>query len=304
MFSMTIVLPIVGAVACVFGIVALLATDRPSAIDQRIDEISRSGGASSAGRSRGRASRSGSTRFVVADQPDEKVDLTERIIQAGLYKKGSIWLFYAMKIGFAVLPVGVGLLAAQQGRTTYTLGFIYGILAGVVGSIAPSFWLDYRKNSRQAKIRRALPDALDVIIVCVEAGLSLSAALQRVSRELRGAHPMLAAEMAIAQREVQMGATPGEALGKLSKRFDLEELRSLASVIQQAERFGASIVNALRVHADTLRLKRFQRAEEMAAKAVVKLVFPTILCIFPSLFVVLAGPAVFRIFEMFTLMGG
>jgi tight adherence protein C len=110
---------------------------------------------------------------------------------------------------------------------------------------------------------------------------------------------MLSAELTICQREIQMGATTGEALRRVADRFDLEELRTLAAVVQQAERFGASIVHALRVHADSLRLKRFQRGEELAQRAAVKLVFPTILCIFPALFIVLAGPAVYRIFEMF-----
>jgi tight adherence protein C len=152
-------------------------------------------------------------------------------------------------------------------------------------------------------LRRALPDALDVIIICVEAGLSVQAAMAKVSRELSSVHPLLAAEMMICQREMQLGASAGEALNRLSQRFDLAEMRSLASVISQAERFGASIISALRVHAQTLREKRFQRAEELAQKASVKLVFPTIAFIFPALFVVLAGPAVVRIFGMFDKMG-
>ena len=299
MLSLPTLIPIAGAITSVVVILALLVTDRKSPVDQRLERISQSG---SIGRSRSRGSTIRS-HVVVTDRQDERVKLGDRVVQAGFYKRGSIWMFQAARILFGILPVLIGLGAANLGYTSVTLGLIYGVVAGAVGSVAPSFILDYRKNLRQAKIRRALPDALDVIIVCVEAGLSLSAALQRVSRELRGAHPMLAGEMAICQREVQMGCSPGEALQKLARRFDLEELRSLASVIQQAERFGASIVNALRVHAETLRLKRFQRAEELASQAVVKLVFPTILCIFPSLFVVLAGPAVYRIFQMFDKLG-
>jgi tight adherence protein C len=265
--------------------------------------MSQSGSHGRMSRSRMSASRShgSSSRAVVIDEKERK-DVGDRIVQAGFYKRGFVWFFYVARVGLAILPVLVGLGAANLGHVTVTMGLIYGILAGAIGSVAPSFWLDYKKRVRQTKLRRALPDALDIIIVCVEAGLSLPAALQRVSKELRQAHPLLAGEMAICQREIQMGCSAGEALHQLSERFDLEELRSLASVIQQAERFGASIVNALRVHAETLRIKRFQRAEELAAQAVVKLVFPTILCIFPSLFIVLAGPAVFRIFQMFDKM--
>jgi tight adherence protein C len=144
-----------------------------------------------------------------------------------------------------------------------------------------------------------MPDALDVIVVCLEGGLSLPGSIHRVSTELRTAHRTLAAEMTIVQREIQLGRSTGEALQRFANRFDVEELRSLASVILQAERFGASVIKALKVHADSLRLKRRQKAEEMAQKASVKLVFPTVLFIFPSLFVVLVGPAVFDIIGMF-----
>jgi tight adherence protein C len=228
--------------------------------------------------------------------------LTERIVQAGLYKKGSIAVFTSIRVGLMILPIVMGVVIGQLGIVSPLLGLIYGVLAGVLGTIVPSFWLDYRKAQRQTQIRRALPDALDVIVTCVDAGLSLPAAISRVSKELRSTHPMLAVEMAICQREIQLGMSTGNALRRFSQRFDLEELRSLASVIQQAEKFGASITNALRVHADSLREKRFQRAEEMAQKAAVKIVFPTILCIFPALFIVLAGPAVTRIFVMFEVL--
>jgi tight adherence protein C len=221
------------------------------------------------------------------------------MVQAGFYRRSAVVLYFIVRVGMMLGPLALGIVVANLGLVTMRTGLMYGALAGVFGTVAPSFWLDYMKAKRQLRLRRALPDALDVIIVCVEAGLSLPAALTRVAKELSTAHPMLAAELAICQREVQMGYSSGEALRSFSERFDLEELRSLASVVQQAERFGASIANALRVHADSLREKRFQRAEEMAQKAVVKLVFPTVFCIFPALFVVLVGPALFRIFEMF-----
>jgi tight adherence protein C len=148
-------------------------------------------------------------------------------------------------------------------------------------------------------MRRALPDALDLLVICVEAGLSLPAALVRITKELRSAYPMLALEMMIVHREIQLGHTTGEALKRFGDRFDLEEVRSLASVIRQAERFGASIVNAIRVHAETLRHLRLEQARERAQKATVKLLFPTVLCIFPAMFVVILGPAVFDILELF-----
>ena len=181
-------------------------------------------------------------------------------------------------------------------------GVIFGLIGGGFGAIAPGFWLDMQKKKRQKTLRRSLPDALDVIIVCLEGGLSLPGSFAKVSTELRTAHPMLAAEMSIVRREIQLGRSTGQALQRLAERFDVEEIRSMASVIVQAERFGASVVKALRIHADSLRMKRRQQAEEKAQKASVKLIFPTVLFIFPALFVVLIGPAAFDIMIMFEHM--
>ena len=228
--------------------------------------------------------------------------LRDRLIHAGLYKRNSTVFYAVLKAVLVVFPVLLGLVASSAGVMTVKQALIFGVFAGGFGTLIPSLWLDYKKAKRQTEILRALPDALDVIVVCVEGGLSLAGAISRVSTELKTAHRTLAAEMGIVQREIQLGKSTGEALQGFANRFDVEELRSLASVILQAERFGASIVTALRVHADSLRMKRRQRAEEMAQKASVKLVFPTIFFIFPALFVVIMGPAVFDILEMFRQM--
>ena len=141
-----------------------------------------------------------------------------------------------------------------------------------------------------------------MIVICLEGGLSLPASFDRVASELRTAHPMLADEMAILKREIQLGNTTGEALKKFANRFDIEELRSMASVVTQAEKYGASVTKALRVHADTLRLKRHQNAEAMAQEAPVKLVFPTVLFIFPALYIVMMTPAFMTVFEAWDLI--
>lgn len=285
------------AMACLACIVFVFAGFRNGSVDRRVKSL-RSDGSSNRSSARRRQRNTGNkdTHRGPSD------GLTERIVQAGLYKKGSMALYSAIRVVLMTGPIVMGVVVGQLGLVSPTLGLVYGLLAGVVGTVAPSFWLDYKKAKRQTQIRRALPDALDVIVTCVDAGLSLPAAISRVSAELRSAHPMLAVEMAICQREIQLGASTGTALRRFSQRFDLEELRSMASVIQQAEKFGASITNALRVHAGSLREKRFQIAEERAQRAAVKIVFPTILCIFPALFIVLAGPAVTRIFQMFDTM--
>jgi tight adherence protein C len=237
-----------------------------------------------------------------SQKEERRKKLGERLIQAGLYKRNSVGFFYSTQALLGGLPIVIGLAAATMGFTSLPVALVCGAATGVAGIIAPGFWLDAQKRKRQTTMRRALPDALDLLVICVEAGLSLPAALVRITKELRTAYPMLALEMMIVHREIQLGHTTGEALKRFGDRFDLEEVRSLASVIRQAERFGASIVNALRVHAETLRHIRLEQARERAQKATVKLLFPTVLCIFPAMFVVILGPAVFQILELFQTM--
>jgi tight adherence protein C len=210
--------------------------------------------------------------------------------------------FLGIKLLLMVTPALLGVAAAVAGLLSLQKALIFGALLGVFGMIGPSFWLDRRKRDRQGAFRRALPDALDTLVICLEGGLSLPGALRRVVGELRTAHPMLAAELNIVQREVQMGRSPGEALGQFANRCDLEEVRSLASVITQSERFGASLVKSLRVHAEMLRVKRLQHAEEMAQKAATKLLIPTILFIFPCIFIIVMAPAVIQVMDIFAGM--
>jgi len=230
-------------------------------------------------------------------QQEKKNRWKQRIEQAGFYKRRAINLFFVVRLILAIVPVIVGVLISQMGHLPLSQGLIFGGLAGLAGTLAPTFWLDHVKKARQTKIRRALPDALDVMVICLDGGLSLSASFSRVAGELATAHPMLAVEFKIIERQVQMGQTIGESVRGLANRFDLEELRSMASLIAQAERIGASVAGALRVFGDTLRQKRHQRAEEMAHKAAVKLLFPTIFFIFPGIFVVILGPAAIRIYQ-------
>ena len=166
-----------------------------------------------------------------------------------------------------------------------------GLLGAGFAALMPVFLLDYLKARRQTAMRRALPDALDVIVVSLGGGLPVAASFRRVASELAGIHPLLASEMTIVQREVQMGRSLGQAMHHLAMRFDLDDLRSMASVIQQSERYGASVTRAFQIFSDGLRASRIQKAEETARKASVKLVFPTVLFIFPVMFVVILAPA-------------
>ncbi len=233
------------------------------------------------------------------ESQEKKQELKARMVHAGLYRRNASYAFLLARAIMVISLVGLGIGISLLGLLPLWLSTLIGVFAGLTGTVAPSFWLDHVKRVRQTKIRRALPDALDVIAICLEGGLSLSAALSRVARELGSAHPLLATELMIVEREAQMGLTTGEAMREFANRFDLEELRSLSSVIRQAERFGSSVTRALEVYAETLRLKRHQRAEELAQKAAIKILFPTALLIFPGIFVVILGPAVIRIYQVF-----
>jgi tight adherence protein C len=242
------------------------------------------------------------TPFIPSDQ-EERTKLQTRLIHAGLYSRQAMVVFLGLKVFLMLAPAFIGVAAGLLGLVTVQIGALGGASMGIAGLIGPSFWLDRQQAKRQSNFRRALPDALDVLVICLEGGLSLPGSLKRVAGELRTAHPMLAAELEIVQREVQLGRSTGEALRKMGERSDLEEVRSLAAVIIQAERFGASLVKSLRVHSEALRTKRMHRAEELAQKAGTKVLFPTVLFILPAMFVVILGPALIHILQIFSRMG-
>jgi tight adherence protein C len=273
----------------------LLVASRKDPVGERLGEVGGSGRAASAKFVEDKSSEWMNRRVR---REETKRSLKERLKQAGLYRPRALPVFVASRVLLALAPAAIGYLASRAGHLSMPMGLAIGGAAGLFGTLAPSFWLDHVKRARQTKIRRALPDAMDVMAVCLEGGLSLSGSLARVSRELATAHPMLAVEFQIVERQTQMGRTTGEAVREMANRFDLEELRSMASVIVQAERIGSSVSEALEVFADTLRQRRHQRAEEMAQKASIKLLFPTLLFIFPGIFIVILGPAAIQIYQV------
>ncbi len=190
----------------------------------------------------------------------QRGQLQKRLIEAGIYDRNALPLLLGVKMLLMAAPVGLSVLLAATGSLTPIRAVFAGMVGIGLGMVAPGLWLDYRKNCRQSSLRRGLPDALDMLVLCVEGGVSLTAALQRVIAELHTAHPLLAVEMDLVQREMMLGVSAGEGLQKLAARADLEEMRNLASVIIQSERYGTSVVKALRIHADTLRQQRQQRA--------------------------------------------
>jgi tight adherence protein C len=239
---------------------------------------------------------------VLPVEGTERARLQAQLAQAGFYSPRALGLFLVMKLALmAVLPLASVLLVwVCELPTAYVL---VAAVAGVAGGMtAPGLVLGSLRAKRQAQLRRGLPDCLDMMVLCLEGGVSLTAGLQRVADELQTAHPLLASEMALVLREVQLGLTAGDAMKKFGERSGLDDVRNLAAVLQQSERFGAGVVKTLRIHADTSRQERHRRAEELAQAAAVKILMPTLLCIFPAIFVVILGPAAYQIATMFSAM--
>ena len=302
----------VAAVALV--VMVAMLTGGEDKVDKRLAQLQDGGGPAGPTREEQqqvrRAAQKNIAKIGAIITPTEEKDQTAlkaRMIQAGLYSPQALPVFLGVKMLLMVMPIVIGTAIGASGMFSPTVdlktGAICGAIGSVLGLIGPSFWLDRRKTTRQIMLRRALPDAMDVIVVCLEGGLSLPAAFARVATELQVAHPLLALELNILQREIQLGQSTGEALKSFARRSDMEEVRSLSGVIQQAEKYGASMANALRIHAESLRLKRAQRAEELAHQAATKIMFPTLLFIFPAVFLVILGPAMIQITAMFAERG-
>jgi tight adherence protein C len=222
----------------------------------------------------------------------EKISSARRNLAfAGIYSPSAVKVLYGFKFIFLILGfVGGYVVGAITGMPLLCLP-----LGALVGIFAPAMWLKMRiKGNRQA-IDHGLPDVLDLLVVCVEAGLTLDAGMQRVGQELANVHPTLCRELGITHMETRIGLPRAEALRNLGARTGSASLQALASMLTQAERFGTSVAQALRVHAESLRIARQHMAEEIAAKSNVKMSFPLVLFIFPATFIVLAGPTVIHL---------
>lgn len=223
--------------------------------------------------------------------------LRMKLASAGYRTDGAPTTYLASKtIVAGLLALGGVFFAVTKGYPLATGSGVVLVAAGI-GFMLPDLWLSSAISSRQQQIRNGLPDTLDLLVISVESGLGLDAALQRVGDEMSVVHAALAEELQIVTLEAQMGIPRNEALGNLSTRTNVEEVRSLVAIVNQAERFGTSIARALRNQSEALRLKRRQAAEERAQKTTVKLMAPLILFIFPAILVVLAGPAALKLIE-------
>ena len=240
-------------------------------------------------------------KHVVSEKSGEYSRTRAALLKAGFRRANAPHIFWGAKCLFAICLL-VGFLALHVtvlGIFNPTKSLALCFLLALAGFYLPNLWLRIRIHRRKRKIFEGLPDALDLLVVCVEAGMGLDAAINRVAKEIELRNKVLSEELNVLNLELRAGKLRRDALKNLAMRTDLEDLNSLATLLIQTDKFGTSIAQALRVYSDTFRTKRYQRAEEIASKLPVKLVFPLIAFIFPSLFVAILGPAFIRVYHMF-----
>jgi tight adherence protein C len=229
--------------------------------------------------------------------PSEMGKLQRKLVAAGYRSGEAMMVFTGIRFGSALLCFGV-LASPIFGRPNVALA----LGAAGLGYLLPTMVLGRLAGRRQHRIRLSLPDALDLLVVSVEAGLGLDQALQRVGEELAFAHPDLSDELRLVNLELRAGNARSAALHNLADRTGVDDLGSLVAMLVQTDKFGTSVAQSLRVHSETLRTKRRQRAEEAAAKTGVKMVFPLVLCIFPAVWVVTIGPAAIKFVQVLVPM--
>ena len=287
----------------VFGIVLVLARlFAGNAVQVRLDTLDGKKVDTDKGR---RTSQRWMARVISLTRPLAKLSVPEegweespvriRFINAGWRKSTAPALFYAAKTGLTLLlPILMYLLLRHGDHNL----FLWVVAAAAAGYYLPDLWLKHCLKERQREVFETFPDALDLMTVCVEAGLAMDAALARVAQEIGMKSMVLAEELQLVTLELRAGSTKDKALRNLALRTGVEDVDALVTLLIQAERFGTSIAASLRVQSEQLRTKRRQRAEETAAKIALKLLFPLIFFIFPSLMVVLMGPAILQIYRV------
>src|SRR5262245_1265660 len=226
-----------------------------------------------------------------------------RLVEAGYRKDSAVGIYMASRLVLALLlPVLVLLSSPLMNLQELKLVLVL-CCAGALGLIAPSYWLDKARSKRQMSIILGLPDALDMMVVCVEAGLGINASLARVAREFHRSNPVLSTEFELVTLEIRAGKSSTDALRSLAERTGVSEVSSLVAMLVQTERFGTSVADTLRVHAESLRVARLLRAEEQAAKAPLKMMFPTLI-IFIATLIVTIGPGMMQMFAFFGKKSG
>jgi tight adherence protein C len=230
---------------------------------------------------------------AVKQSPSEMGKLQKKMVVAGYRRNDAVAIFFGLRLGCALLA-----FAIAASPIVVRPNLIVALAACGLGYLLPSMALGRIGKKRQHRIRLGLPDALDLLVVSVEAGLGLDQAIQRVGDELAFAHPDLSSELRLINLELRAGKGRVEALRNLAERTGVDDVASLVAMLVQTDKFGTSVAQSLRVHSETVRTKRRQRAEEAAAKTGVKMVFPLVFCIFPAIWVVTIGPAAIKFVQV------
>ena len=233
---------------------------------------------------------------VLPKSPLEVSVAQKRLIRAGFREDSHVRILYGAKV---LVPILLCAIVWVSGLGSYSNPFIIYCLALGLGYLLPDFWLGRRIKNRQTEVRLGLPDFLDLLVVCIEAGLSLDQSLIRTTEEMRASLPDISDEMGLVILETRAGRARVDAWKNLAERVDIQIIRTLVTAIIQADQFGTSISKTLRVYSEGLRVQRRQYVEEMAAKTAVKLVFPLVFFIFPTLFIVALGPTLLAVQDAF-----
>jgi tight adherence protein C len=306
--DLTSILPIVAFIAMMAGVwgITMMFSKRSSRAAERLEEIRDPFARSKREHSASNPNAMGNmfekaapalSRAMESNNEADQNNLKTRLANAGFSKPNATRNYLAIKAVSLVMGLllggAYGFASAGIGRNS----MMSLILGGGAGFYLPSVVLTLLKMSRQQKIFLQLPDALDLLVVCVEAGLGLDAGLRRIAEELSSSAPEVCNEFSTANMQLQMGKPRREVLHDLGIRTGVDDMRALVAILIQADRFGSSIAQALRVQSDSMRIKRRQMAEEQAQKTAVKMIFPLVLFIFPGIFVVLVGPAAIQLME-------
>lgn len=303
MLDLPLIFAVVGVFACVAVVVGALTSsvlEKQSATRRRFEEMLQGPSARVVSTASTLLNDAGRTQLVqkaakfLPKSPKEMSRIQRRLTTAGFRSRHAIIVYMVAEIVLAV----IGFVGPIYGMGM-TKGLLFGILAAIVGYMMPTFVVARRIKLRQKQIENGLPDALDLLIVCLEAGLGIDQAIVKCSDELEIAYPMLAEELRLINVECRAGKPRIEAFKNFAARTKVDDVRALVSMLVQTDRFGTSVAQALRTHADVSRTKRRQRAEERAAKVGVKLVFPLVFCLFPAFYVVTLGPAVVKFVHAF-----
>lgn len=289
--------------AVTIGTMGVLYLLRPQPTQDRLRQLSANAASPYPGASPWRAALSRWIKpvgkILMPEEGWENSPLRRRFMTAGFRSEAAMLVYFGLKALLTIALPAIFVIQLGFSRLPFSVNgvMVFVLLLAAIGYFAPNAYLARRIAIRQRELFEALPDALDLMTVCVEAGLALDAAIARVGSEMQLRSRVLAEELHLVQLELRAGATRERALRNLALRTGVEDIDSLVAMLVQTDRFGTSIADSLRVHAEGLRTKRRLRAEEAAAKIPVKLLMPLIFCIFPSMLLVLMGPAYIAIYR-------